>query len=73
LDSDGERKYVYQNSWASKATLQAMLVEGFITRSIGIALMVHSDDKGAVIPPLVIDRRSGIQGCHSSYNDKRKK
>ncbi len=40
-DSDGVNKHVYQNSW------------GFTTRSIGVTLMVHGDDKGAVIPPFV--------------------
>ena len=37
----GEKKYVYQNSW------------GFTTRSIGVMVMVHGDDKGLVLPPKV--------------------
>ncbi len=42
-DADGTTKHVWQNSW------------GFTVRSIGITLMTHSDDKGAVIPPKVAD------------------
>ena len=37
----GEKKFVYQNSW------------GFTTRSIGVMVMVHGDDKGLVLPPKV--------------------
>lgn len=40
-DKDQNKKLVYQNSW------------GFTTRSIGIMLMTHSDDKGVVFPPKV--------------------
>ncbi|KAI3386115.1 hypothetical protein SNEBB_011320 [Seison nebaliae] len=35
------RSYVYQNSW------------GLTTRSIGVMIMVHGDDKGLVLPPKV--------------------
>jgi prolyl-tRNA synthetase len=38
---DKERAHVWQNSW------------GFTTRSIGVMLMVHGDDSGAVMPPRV--------------------
>lgn len=41
---EGEKKpplYVWQNSW------------GFSTRSIGVMVLIHSDDKGLVIPPRV--------------------
>lgn len=41
LDKDGVSKHVWQNSW------------GLTTRSIGIMVMVHGDDKGLVIPPKV--------------------
>ncbi len=41
IDKDEKEKFVWQNSW------------GLSTRSIGIAIMMHSDDKGAIIPPLV--------------------
>ena len=40
-DKDSSKKYVWQNSW------------GFTTRSIGIMLMNHGDDKGSIIPPYV--------------------
>ena len=40
-DVNGNKQYVYQNSW------------GFTTRSIGIMIMMHSDDKGLVLPPKV--------------------
>ncbi|MFH0874873.1 MAG: proline--tRNA ligase [archaeon] len=39
LDKDGQKKYVWQNSWA------------ITTRSIGIMIMMHGDNKGLVIPP----------------------
>ncbi|GJD08435.1 Bifunctional glutamate/proline--tRNA ligase [Galdieria sulphuraria] len=40
-DENRARKKVYQNSW------------GLTTRSIGVMIMVHSDDKGLVLPPNV--------------------
>lgn len=40
-DEIGERRHVWQNSW------------GITTRSIGVAIMVHGDDKGLVLPPRV--------------------
>jgi prolyl-tRNA synthetase len=36
-----KKVHVWQNSW------------GFTTRSIGVMILVHGDDKGAVIPPRV--------------------
>jgi prolyl-tRNA synthetase len=36
-----ERKHVWQNSW------------GLTTRTIGVMVMVHGDDKGLVLPPRV--------------------
>lgn len=41
LDKDGERKFGWQNSW------------GFTTRSIGVMISVHGDDKGLIIPPRI--------------------
>ncbi len=41
LDKDEEKRYVWQNSW------------GFTTRSIGIMVLTHGDDKGLVMPPRV--------------------
>jgi prolyl-tRNA synthetase len=40
-DKDEKEKFVYQNSW------------GFTTRTIGVAILMHSDDKGLVLPPKV--------------------
>lgn len=42
-DKDKNIKYVYQNSW------------GLSTRSIGIMIMMHSDNNGLVLPPKVCD------------------
>ena len=39
VDNDETRKHVWQTSW------------GLSTRSIGALIMVHSDDKGLVLPP----------------------
>ena len=46
-----ERKYVWQNSW------------GFTTRSIGIMIMTHSDNKGLVLPPRVAQVQIIILPC----------
>ena len=40
-DKAGQKQHVWQTSW------------GFSTRSIGSMIMVHSDDKGLVLPPRV--------------------
>lgn len=40
-DKQGHKQYVNQTSW------------GFSTRSIGSMIMVHSDNKGLVLPPRV--------------------
>ena len=39
----GEKAYAYQNSW------------GITTRTIGVLVMVHGDDKGLVLPPNVAE------------------
>ena len=41
IDKDEQKKYVWQTSW------------GLTTRSVAIMIMVHSDDKGLVLPPRV--------------------
>ena len=41
IDKDEHKKYVWQTSW------------GLTTRSVAIMIMVHSDDKGLVLPPRV--------------------
>jgi prolyl-tRNA synthetase len=45
IDQEGEKQFAWQNTWA------------ITTREIGVMLAVHSDDKGAVIPP----KLAGIQ------------
>jgi len=40
-DEKGAKKKVFQNSW------------GLTTRTIGVMVMVHADDKGLVLPPRV--------------------
>jgi prolyl-tRNA synthetase len=40
-DRSGEKQFAWQNSW------------GLTTRSIGTMVMVHSDDKGLILPPRV--------------------
>jgi prolyl-tRNA synthetase len=37
----GQKKMVWQNSW------------GLTTRTIGVMIMVHADNKGLVLPPRV--------------------
>jgi len=41
LDKEGKKQFVWQNSW------------GFTTRSIGIMVAIHGDDKGLVLPPRI--------------------
>ena len=48
-NSDGQ--YVHQNSW------------GLTTRSIGIMVMTHSDDRGLVLPPKVAPIQVVIIAC----------
>ncbi|XP_034936970.1 bifunctional glutamate/proline--tRNA ligase [Chelonus insularis] len=46
-----EKTFVYQNSW------------GITTRTIGVMVMVHGDDKGLVIPPKVASVQAIIIPC----------
>lgn len=41
LDKEGKRQYAWQNSW------------GFSTRSIGVMIAMHGDDKGLILPPRI--------------------
>ncbi len=41
IDTDEQKKYVWQTSW------------GLSTRSVSTTVMMHSDDKGLVLPPRV--------------------
>jgi len=45
IDQDGKKQFAWQNTWA------------LTTREIGVMLAAHSDDKGAVVPPML----AGIQ------------
>lgn len=47
----GEKKHIYQNSW------------GFTTRSLGVLVMVHGDDKGLVLPPKAASIQVVIVPC----------
>jgi len=49
---DGETKHPIQNSW------------GFTTRSIGVAIMIHSDNKGLVLPPRAAATQVAIVPIH---------
>lgn len=46
-----EKLHVYQNSW------------GITTRTIGVMIMVHGDDKGLVIPPRVAPVQAVVVPC----------
>lgn len=51
-----EKKHIYQNSW------------GITTRTIGVMVMVHSDDKGLVLPPNVASIQVVIVPCGINVN-----
>ncbi|GBP12821.1 hypothetical protein EVAR_6139_1 [Eumeta japonica] len=58
-----EKKYVYQNSW------------GITTRTIGVMILVHGDDRGLVLPPRVATVQAIIIPCGitaSSTKEERK-
>ncbi|XP_063831519.1 bifunctional glutamate/proline--tRNA ligase [Ostrinia nubilalis] len=46
-----EKAYVYQNSW------------GITTRTIGVMVLVHGDDRGLVLPPRVADVQVIVVPC----------
>ncbi|RLU18438.1 hypothetical protein DMN91_008795 [Ooceraea biroi] len=46
-----EKTFVYQNSW------------GLTTRTIGVMIMVHGDDKGLVLPPKVASIAAVVVPC----------
>jgi prolyl-tRNA synthetase len=48
LDENGKEQYAYQNTWA------------FTTRMLGVMFALHSDDKGLVLPPKLVDEKVGI-------------
>lgn len=49
--SSGQKVHAYQNSW------------GLTTRTIGVAVMVHGDDKGMVLPPQVAKVQVIVIAC----------
>ena len=61
-----EKMFVHQNSW------------GITTRTIGVLVMVHGDDKGLVLPPKVANYQvmvycflsSFFSICSFAFNDK---
>ncbi|XP_031617339.1 bifunctional glutamate/proline--tRNA ligase isoform X2 [Contarinia nasturtii] len=53
-----EKKYVYQNSW------------GLTTRTIGVMIMIHGDNKGLVLPPNVASIQAIIVPCGLTVNTK---
>lgn len=57
LDLKNEKKMVWQTSW------------GFSTRSIGSMVMIHSDNKGLVLPPKVAQVQVAIIPIISKKDD----
>ncbi|XP_066583726.1 bifunctional glutamate/proline--tRNA ligase isoform X2 [Prorops nasuta] len=51
-----EKTFVYQNSW------------GLTTRTIGVMIMVHGDDKGLVLPPNIASIQGIIVPCGITAN-----
>lgn len=58
-DKDEKSKYPWQNSW------------GLSTRSIGIAIMMHSDNKGLVLSPKVSDIQVMIVPIFKTDDEKK--
>ena len=54
----GAKEYVFQNSW------------GITTRTIGVMVMVHSDNNGLVLPPRVASIQVVIVPCGLTNNLK---
>ncbi|KAL3230176.1 putative proline--tRNA ligase [Nakaseomyces bracarensis] len=63
LGSEHPKIFAYQNSW------------GFSTRSIGVMTMIHSDNKGLVIPPRVADNQAVVipVGITKKTSDEQRK
>ncbi|CAG4984607.1 unnamed protein product [Colias eurytheme] len=58
-----EKKFVYQNSW------------GITTRTIGVMVLVHGDNRGLVLPPRIAEIQAIVVPCGitaSSTADERK-
>jgi prolyl-tRNA synthetase len=50
-DENKEKQHVWQNSW------------GITTRTIGVMVMVHGDNKGLVLPPRVASKQVVVVPC----------
>ena len=53
-----EKKYIYQNSWGLTTRTIGIFLNVYFLNSldefvVGVMVMVHSDDKGLVLPPNV--------------------
>lgn len=63
-DKNGQKEFAWQTSW------------GFSTRSIGSMIMIHSDNKGLVLPPRVAQIQVVLipilhkQDDHTNMNNK---
>jgi bifunctional glutamyl/prolyl-tRNA synthetase len=55
---DAERCFAYQNSW------------GITTRTIGVMVMVHGDDKGLVLPPRIACTQAICVPCGFKSKDE---
>ncbi|CAH1261364.1 EPRS [Branchiostoma lanceolatum] len=55
-EKPGEKKFVWQNSW------------GITTRTIGVMVMVHGDNKGLVMPPVVARDQVVVIPCGITAN-----
>ncbi len=51
-----EKRFAYQNSWA------------ITTRSLGITVMVHGDNKGLVLPPKIASVQVSVRVSTQSDN-----
>lgn len=56
LVQDGKHIFAYQNSW------------GITTRTIGVMVMIHGDNKGLVLPPRVASKQ--VQKFSVVYNNQ---
>ena len=53
-----EKLFAHQNSW------------GITTRTIGVMIMVHADDKGLIVPPRVSRIQAVIVPCGAPKTDE---
>ncbi len=59
LDENEEEKYPWQASW------------GISTRSIGVAIIAHGDDKGLVLPPAIAKYQAVIVPIYKEENKEK--